>query len=98
MFLTNALFANNAEWRNRRGLVESESKQEVDELCHRWRETRAKIRPGPEDKPWQPRELESPIWTVTFLGNSRRSKRRPDGSLFQEMAPAWSARIDLPWA
>ena len=33
------------------------SKQEVDELYHRWQEAGAKILAGPEDKPWHLREF-----------------------------------------
>ena len=34
-----------------------ESKQEVDELYHRWRDSGAKILAEPEDKPWHLREF-----------------------------------------
>jgi len=33
------------------------SKQEVDELYHRWRQAGAKILAEPEDKPWHLREF-----------------------------------------
>jgi uncharacterized glyoxalase superfamily protein PhnB len=58
MFLTNAPFgkpfgtrATVTVWLN------LDSKQEVDELYHRWRETGAKILAEPEDKPWNLREF-----------------------------------------
>jgi predicted lactoylglutathione lyase len=58
MFLTNPTFrqqdGNTAPvivWLN------LESKQEVDELYHRWREAGAKILAEPEDKPWRLREF-----------------------------------------
>lgn len=58
MFLANAAFrqhhGNNAPiviWLN------LESRQEVDELYHRWREAGAKILAEPEDKPWHLREF-----------------------------------------
>jgi uncharacterized glyoxalase superfamily protein PhnB len=34
-----------------------DSKQEVDELYHRWREAGTKIIAEPEDKPWNLREF-----------------------------------------
>lgn len=34
-----------------------DSKQEVDDLFHRWRETGAKMLAEPEDKPWHLREF-----------------------------------------
>jgi uncharacterized glyoxalase superfamily protein PhnB len=34
-----------------------ESRQQVDELYHRWREAGAKILAEPEDKPWHLREF-----------------------------------------
>ena len=58
MFLTNALFRQNCGsggpvmvWLN------LESKHEVDERYHRWREAGAKILVEPEDKPWRLREF-----------------------------------------
>jgi len=58
MFLTNAPFRQDAGnvariivWLN------LASKQEVDELYHRWREAGAKILAEPEDKPWHLREF-----------------------------------------
>ena len=58
MFLTNAPFCQHygnggtvVVWLN------LNSKQEVDELYHRWREAGAKILDGPEDKPWHLREF-----------------------------------------
>lgn len=58
MFLTNASFRQHyctgervTVWLN------LESKQEVDELYHRWREAGAKILAEPEDKPWRLREF-----------------------------------------
>jgi predicted lactoylglutathione lyase len=58
MFLTNASFRQHygnvgavVIWLN------LESRQQVDELYHRWREAGAKILPEPEDKPWHLREF-----------------------------------------
>ena len=58
MFLTNAAFRQhygNGEkvvvWLN------LDSKQDVDELYHRWREAGAKVLAAPEDKPWRLREF-----------------------------------------
>jgi len=58
MFLTNAPFRQHygsdgtvMVWLN------LDSKHEVDELYHRWREAGAKILAGPEDKPWHLREF-----------------------------------------
>jgi uncharacterized glyoxalase superfamily protein PhnB len=58
MFLTNAPFRENEGnsgtvivWLN------LNSRQEVDELYRRWRETVAKILAEPEDKPWHLREF-----------------------------------------
>jgi uncharacterized glyoxalase superfamily protein PhnB len=58
MFLTNAPFRQHSGngapvtvWLN------LNSKQEVDELYHRWRESGAKILAEPEDKPWHLREF-----------------------------------------
>jgi uncharacterized glyoxalase superfamily protein PhnB len=58
MFLTNASFCEHygnggrvVVWLN------LESKREVDELYHRWREAGAKILAEPEDKPWRLREF-----------------------------------------
>jgi len=58
MFLTNAPFRQHhgnggtvVVWLN------LNSKQEVDELYHRWREAGAKILAEPEDKPWRLREF-----------------------------------------
>ena len=42
------------------------SKQEIDELYHRWREAGAKIIAEPEDKPWNLREF-----TVADLDGNR---------------------------
>jgi predicted lactoylglutathione lyase len=58
MFLTNQAFR---EHEGNLGTVmvwlNLDSKQEVDELYHRWRETGAKILAEPEDKPWHLREF-----------------------------------------
>jgi predicted lactoylglutathione lyase len=58
MFLTNAPFRQNCGnggpvvvWLN------LDSKQQVDELFHRWRGSGAKILAEPEDKPWHLREF-----------------------------------------
>ena len=58
MFLTNAPFRQHygndgtvMVWLN------LDSKREVDELYHRWREAGAKILAEPEDKPWHLREF-----------------------------------------
>ena len=58
MFLTNVPFrqhygtgSNVMVWLN------LESKDEVDELYHRWRDAGAKILAEPEDKPWHLREF-----------------------------------------
>ena len=58
MFLTNAPFRQHygnggpvIVWLN------LESKDEVDELYHRWRQAGAKILAEPEDKPWHLREF-----------------------------------------
>jgi len=58
MFLTNAAFRENEGnsgtimiWLN------LSSKQQVDELYHRWRAAGAKILAEPEDKPWRLREF-----------------------------------------
>ena len=58
MFLTNAPFRQHygsggtvMVWLN------LDSKHEVDELYHRWREAGAKMLAEPEDKPWHPREF-----------------------------------------
>jgi predicted lactoylglutathione lyase len=58
MFLTNATFRQDygnagpgIVWLN------LETKHEVDELYHRWREAGAKIVAEPEDKPWHLREF-----------------------------------------
>ena len=58
MFLTNVPFCQSygnggivVVWLN------LNSKQEVDELYHRWREAGAKILAEPEDKPWRLREF-----------------------------------------
>ena len=58
LFLTNAAFRQGygnagpiVVWLN------LDSKQEVDELYHRWREAGAKILAEPEDKPWHLREF-----------------------------------------
>jgi len=58
MFLTNAAFRQHygntgtvVVW------VNLNSKQEVDELYHRWREAGAKVLAEPEDKPWHLREF-----------------------------------------
>jgi uncharacterized glyoxalase superfamily protein PhnB len=57
MFLTNAPFRQRY---GRGGIVMAwlnlDSKQEVDELYHRWRAAGAKIVAEPEDKPWHLRE------------------------------------------
>lgn len=59
MFLTNAPFRQNYAtggavmiWLN------LESKEEVDELYHRWQQAVARIVSEPEDKPWRLRELQ----------------------------------------
>ena len=61
MLLTNAAFRENEGnsgtimiWLN------LSSKQEVDELYHRWRAAGAKILGAPEDKPWRLREEGAP--------------------------------------
>jgi uncharacterized glyoxalase superfamily protein PhnB len=58
IFLTNAAFRQHygnagtvVVWLN------LDSKQEVDELFHRWRDAGAKIIAEPEDKPWHLREF-----------------------------------------
>jgi predicted lactoylglutathione lyase len=58
MFLTNAPFRQN-EGNNGTDIVwlNLNSRQEVDELYHRWRETGARILAEPEDKPWHLREF-----------------------------------------
>jgi len=58
MFLTNADF--HQEYGNGGSVViwlNLGSKQEVDELYHRWRDAGAKILAEPEDKPWHLREF-----------------------------------------
>lgn len=58
MFLTNAAFRQH--YGNGEKLVvwlNLNSKQEVDELYQRWRQTGAKIVAEPEDKPWNLREF-----------------------------------------
>src|SRR6185312_278178 len=58
MFLTNALF--HEHYGNKGTVViwlNLESKQEVDELYHRWREAGAKILAEPADKRWHLREF-----------------------------------------
>ena len=67
LFLTNAAFRQGygnagpiVVWLN------LDSKQEVDELYHRWRETGTKIIAEPEDKPWNLREF-----TVADLDGNR---------------------------
>ena len=58
MFLTNAPFRH--EYGNAGTVVvwlNLNSKNEVDELYHRWREAGAKILAKPEDKPWHLREF-----------------------------------------
>ncbi len=58
MFLTNAPFRQ--EYGNGGTVVvwlNLESREEVDELCHRWRAAGAKILADPEDKPWRLREF-----------------------------------------
>ena len=58
MFLTNAPFR---QYYGNVGTVvvwlNLASKQEVDELYHRWRDAGAKILAEPEDKPWRLREF-----------------------------------------
>ena len=58
LFLTNAPFR---EGYGNSGIVvvwlNLESKHEVDELYHRWKEAGAKILAEPEDKPWHLREF-----------------------------------------
>ncbi len=58
MFLTNAPFC---QPYGNGGIVvvwlNLNSKQEVDELYHRWREAGAKVLSAPEDKPWHLREF-----------------------------------------
>lgn len=58
------LFLTNASFRGNDGIKETvivwlnmKSRQEVDELYRRWRETGAKILAEPEDKPWRLREF-----------------------------------------
>jgi len=58
MFLTNAPFRE--EYGNGERVIvwlNLESKQEVDELYHRWLEAGAQILAEPEDKPWNLREF-----------------------------------------
>jgi uncharacterized glyoxalase superfamily protein PhnB len=58
IFLTNASFRE--EYGNRGTVVvwlNLNSKQEVDELYHRWREAGAEILAAPEDKPWHLHEF-----------------------------------------
>ncbi|HKD79728.1 MAG TPA: VOC family protein [Candidatus Angelobacter sp.] len=58
MFLTNAAFRQD-EGSNGTVMVwlNLNSKQEIDELYHRWREAGAKVLAEPEDKPWNLREF-----------------------------------------
>jgi predicted lactoylglutathione lyase len=58
MFLTNAAFRQ-GEGNGEKVMVwlNLDSKREVDELYHRWREAGAKILAEPEDKPWHLREF-----------------------------------------
>jgi predicted lactoylglutathione lyase len=58
MFLTNPAFRQHSGMSERVIVwLNLESKQEVDELYSRWRETGAKILSEPEDKPWNLREF-----------------------------------------
>lgn len=58
MFLTNASFRQHYGTGERVTIwLNLESKQEVDELYHRWREAGAKVLAEPEDKPWRLREF-----------------------------------------
>ncbi|MDQ2841444.1 MAG: VOC family protein [Acidobacteriota bacterium] len=55
IFLTNAPFSQH--YGNGGTVMNLDSKHEVDELYHRWREAGAKILAEPEDKPWHLREF-----------------------------------------
>ena len=58
MFLTNAMFRpHDAAGRPVVVWLNLDSRHEVDELHHRWREAGAKILDQPEDKPWRLREF-----------------------------------------
>jgi uncharacterized glyoxalase superfamily protein PhnB len=69
MFLTNAPFR---EYYGNNGPIlvwlNLNSKDEVDQLYHRWRDAGAKILAAPEDKPWRLREFT----TADLDGNQLR--------------------------